>query len=200
MQAQLPDQGRQHSCVQLSIIARVAALVFALGAVGSVSHAKAMSLYGGALGGYGFATQNVGGIDPFGLALGANAGVSLPIIPIYVGARVLWYDGSTGSSVAGLGKLSRNYLTYGVDLGYDAELGPIVLRPSLGIGTASQTLSGPVGIRSLPKDSTLYLSPGVALLVKVGLFYVGGEARYNVLTRHNRPDGGAILANVGLTL
>ena len=201
MQVLLVPSSRTSAFGSLSLLLRVGALVAALGTLGSASPAKAMHLYAGALGGYGFATQEVGGVDPFGLALGASAGVTLPIIPIYVGGRVLWFNGSTRDFV-GTGEASRNYLTYGVDLGYDAELGPLVLRPSLGIGSAS--LSGTIKTGSATftpaKDSTLYLSPGVALLFKAGLLYAGGELRYNVLTRTNRPDGVAILASFGLML
>ncbi len=176
-------------------------VVFAV--LGSSSRAHAMSLYVGGLGGYGFATQSAAGTDPFGLAYGLDAGLTLPIIPFYVGGRVLWYSGSK-HSLPGGGDVSREYRMIGVDLGYEASAGPIVLRPTVSIGSAALSVdlpsSGGLWAGSLPAQSTLYVSPGVALLFKAGLLYVGAEARYNILTRHNHPDGATLLASVGLTL
>jgi hypothetical protein len=184
-----------------------ALLVVVFAVLGGSSRAQAMSLYVGGLGGYGFATENAAGTDPFGLAYGLDAGLTLPIIPFYVGGRVLLYSGSK-HSLPGGGDVSREYRMFGVDLGYEASAGPIVLRPTVSIGSAALSVDLPSGSTlgvaplhsSLPEQSTLYVSPGVALLFKAGLLYVGGEARYNILTRHNHPDGATLLASIGLTL
>jgi hypothetical protein len=180
----------------------------------SNSKAEAMSLYAGLLGGYGF-TPEKHEVQPYGVGLGASAGLTIPVVPIYIGARLLWFIGSTdhisnptpmatmtsaGTSVSL--ELSQSYLTYGVDLGYDAELGPLVLRPQLGIGRATlySNLADPSGLKMKANDSTLYLSPALALLFKPGLLYVGAEVRYLGMTEKAHFSGVALLAQLGLTI
>lgn len=196
---------------------RVLLFTALLGALAcNAQKAQAMSLYAGLLGGYG-TTPEKHPVLPYGVGLGANAGLTLPSIPIYVGARLLWFIGhtkpmvmepstnpTTGATTTVNVKLSESYLTYGVDLGYDAELGPLVLRPELGIGRATLNANtvGPSGV-SVKKEanaSSLYLSPAVELLFKPGLLYLGGELRYMGLTAHNQYDGIVVLAHLGLTI
>jgi hypothetical protein len=49
-------------------------------------------------------------------------------------------------------------------------------------------------------DSTLYLSPAVAVLFKLALLYVGAEARYLGMTESKHYSGIALLAHLGLTI
>jgi hypothetical protein len=175
--------------------------------------AHAMSLYAGLLGGYGF-TPEKHEVQPYGFGLGASAGVTLPAVPIYVGARLLWFVGATGhtpspmmtTTATGMTavslKLSESYLTYGIDLGYDLELGPLVLRPGLGIGSArlNANIVDMGGVKTKLDDSTLYISPAIALLFKPGLLYVGAEARYLGMTEKKHFSGIALLAQLGITI
>jgi hypothetical protein len=182
----------------------------------SSSHkVQAMSLYAGLLGGYGF-TPEKHEVEPYGFGLGAAAGITLPAIPIYVGARLLWFVGATGpghtsapttsTTATGMAsvsvKLSESYLTYGIDLGYDLELGPLVLRPGLGIGSGRLNANsvGTGGVKTKFDDSSLYLSPALALLFKPGLLFVGAEARYIGMTEKAHLSGIALLAHLGVTL
>ncbi|HEX7479403.1 MAG TPA: hypothetical protein VF331_16490 [Polyangiales bacterium] len=197
-----PCRSQRWSC-WLSVCAVAAVLLVCA----PQAEAHALSLYAGGLGGYGVVTDGQRGFDPYGLALGLDAGVTLPVIPIYVGARGLWFEGTTQNSHFGSAwtSIKTSYLTYGIDLGYEAELGPLVLRPSLGVGRISAGTSGSAGggAAAFPAGgpgSSLYLSPGAALLVKLGLLYVGGEARYQVSTRHGCPDALVLLAKLGVTL
>jgi hypothetical protein len=183
-------------------------LIFGGSALPAKAHA--FSLYAGALGGYAASTdQGPGDVNQFGVGLGASAGITLPVMPIYVGGRFLYYFGESASVTdmvadgGGVGlELDSHYVMYGVDLGYDAELGPIVLRPGLGIGRAtlksSSTLLG--NEVSLITDSSLYLAPSIGLIVKLGLIYVSGELRYNALTEDDQPDSVSLLAGLGLTI
>jgi len=190
------------------VLGSVLAALFLL----SPHQVQAMSLYAGLLGGYGF-TPEKHAVQPYGVGLGAAAGVTLPSIPIYLGARLLWFLGATGhtgvptTSTTGMAtnlnvELSQSYLTYGVDLGYDAELGPLVLRPGLGIGSArlNSNTVGTTGVKATLHDSTLYLSPALALLFKPGLLFIGAEARYLGMTEKAHYSGIALLAHFGLTL
>jgi hypothetical protein len=172
-------------------------------AVSSASTAHAMSLYAGALGGYAASTDENHNVNPFGVGLGLSAGVTLPVMPIYVGGRFVYYLGDSASfSQSGVGlKLDSHYVMYGVDLGYDAELGPIVLRPGLGIGRATlENSSTTLGVEVSSSDSSLYLAPSIALIIKLGLIYVSGELRYSALTESDHPDNVSLLAGLGLTI
>jgi hypothetical protein len=173
----------------------LAALV--LGATSAT--AQAQSIYAGLLGGYASTTEKHESVESYGVALGASAGVTLPVLPIYLGARAIWFLGDTGT-VQAL-ELNRRYTLYGIDLGYDAILGPIVLRPSLGIGSA--TLRNSIkssGLTVSSNDSSLYFAPGVGLIVKLALIYVGAELRYNALTESKQFNSVSMLASLGLTI
>lgn len=167
------------------------------------AQAQAQSLYAGALGGYASATDEQNGIEPYGVGVGASAGVTLPIMPIYLGARAIWYFGDS-AQFSGAGTsltLDSHYVLYGVDLGYDASLGPITLRPGLGIGSAALTNSGSAaGVTASASDSSLYLAPGVGLIVSPGLLYVSAELRFNYLAENKHFNSVSVLAGLGLTL
>jgi hypothetical protein len=163
------------------------------------STAQAQSIYAGLLGGYAATTEKHQSVEAYGGAIGASAGLTLPIVPIYLGARFLWFLGDTGT-VAAL-ELNRHYVLYGVDLGYDAIFGPLVLRPSLSVGRATleNSIKG-AGLTLSSNDSSLYVAPGVGLVVKLLLVYVGVELRYNALTASKQFDSASLLASAGLTI
>jgi hypothetical protein len=161
----------------------------------------------GVMGGYGIATSDVSH-DPYMFTIGAQAGVTLPIFPLYLGARLMWFTGDfenvelvSSMNTTAL-SLSLNYLMYGVDVGFDAEAGPLVVRPLISAGRA--TLSGKLisekGVFDRNVDSAVYVAPGVAVLVNVCCLYVSGELRYNFLTEKDMPDGVAFLLGFGLRI
>ncbi len=165
----------------------------------SVATAHAQSLYAGLLGGYAASSQQHQELEPYGGAIGASAGVTLPVLPIYLGARMVWFVGNTETLAALV--VNRHYLLYGVDVGYDAIIGPLVLRPSVGIGRA--TLEDRVmnsGLTLSSSDNSLYIAPGFGLLVKLLLLYVGAELRYNALTASHQVNSVSLLASFGLTI
>ncbi len=165
----------------------------------TAGRAQAQSVYAGLLGGYAATTEKHQGVEAYGGAIGASAGLTLPVFPIYLGARVVGFFGDTGTVAAVT--LNRHYLLYGVDLGYDAIFGPLVLRPSLGIGRA--TLENSItssGLKLSSSDSSLYLAPGLGLIVKLLLVYVGAELRYNALTESGHWNSVSMLASAGLTI
>ncbi|MFI5308179.1 MAG: hypothetical protein ACHQ53_12540 [Polyangiales bacterium] len=177
----------------------------------SAGGAQAQHLYAGGLGGYGFGTEKHQPVNPYGVGLGLSAGIVLPVTPIYAGARIVGFFGAKGHVAEPTGttttsvELSRSYLTYGIDIGY--EVGDtIVLRPMLGIGravlkahaTSTSTLSTSGTFHG--SDGSLYLSPGVALLLKSGLLFMGLEGHYNFLTESRHVSGLSVLASLGVTL
>jgi hypothetical protein len=167
-------------------------------------HARAQDVQAGVIGGYGVATTPIDH-DPYLFTIGAQAGVTLPIFPLYLGARVLWFSGElqnarlTSSMNQAAVSFSLNYLMLAADVGYDLEVGPIVLRPLLSVGraTLSGKLIGPLGIADRPVDNSLFVAPALALLVNVCCLYVSGELRYSFLTESGNPDGIALLLGFG---
>jgi hypothetical protein len=201
----------KHSCMQSSLRAgkRLSLiLVFASVCWGAVlvdtGTAHAQHVQAGIIGGYGIATSDVSH-DPYLFTIGAQAGITLPVFPLYLGARLMWFTGElnnarleTMMNTTALA-LSLNYLMYGVDVGFDVEAGPIVLRPLVSVGRA--TLSGKLisenGVFDRGSDSAVFVAPGVALLVNVCCLYVSGELRYSFLTEKDNPDGVVMLLGFG---
>jgi hypothetical protein len=166
--------------------------------------AHAQHAQAGVIGGYGVATSDVSH-DPYRFTIGAQAGITLPIFPLYLGARIMWFTGElenaqleSSMNTTAL-SLSLNYLMYGIDVGFDIEAGPIVLRPLLSAGRA--TLSGKLisdnGVYDRNVDNAIFIAPGLALLVNVCCLYVSGELRYSFLTESDNPDGVVLLFGFG---
>ena len=164
MRSSSPAGGRLRLCLILLPLVCAALL-------GSARTVHAQHVQGGVIGGYGVNTTPVDH-DPYLFTIGAQAGVTLPVFPLYLGARLMWFSGeitnvqldnSMGQTAL---SFSLNYLMLGADLGYDLEVGPIVLRPMLGAGraTLSGKLIGAQGIINRPVDNSPFIAPALALL------------------------------------
>jgi len=182
----------------------IAAAVCCACAFESASTAHAQHVQLGVLGGYGVKTEAFGH-DPYLFSIGAQAGVTLPVFPLYLGARLLWFSGEiqnvqlTSSMNETALAFAVNYLMLGADIGYDLELGPIVLRPMLSAGraTLSSKLIGARGVFDGPVDNSPFVAPALALLVNVCCLYVSAEVRYTFMTESDNPNGVALLLGFG---
>ncbi len=139
-------------------------------------------LYGAALG------------DPrpsaYGPGLGLRAGLTLPMA-LYVGGS---FDYFFGDSADVLGtEASASLLQLMAHAGYDLGLGPLTLRPSLGLGLAQTSVD--VGIADTT-EGDFVLSPGAELIVGLGFWSVSAEARYNKIFVDG--DGDALVFGAGL--
>lgn len=155
------------------------------------------SLYAGLVGGYTASSGlDEGDPDPMGVALGLRGGLTIPTTDIYVGALFLYHVGAS-VDVPG-GEISNSSYMLGAEAGYELGLGPLVLRPSLGIGTLQSSVSvdGTDASIEVDGEGALYVSPGAALMLKLGLL-VGAEVRYNLVANDNVPDSLSILGTVG---
>jgi hypothetical protein len=125
--------------------------------------ASARGLYGSALG-----DQDP---SPYGVGLGLRAGVTLPL-SLYLGGS---FDYFFGESVT-LDDIesSASLLQLMANVGYDLGLGPLTLRPSLGLGFAKRSADG-----AADDASNFVASPGAEVLLGLGLLSVSAEARYN---------------------
>jgi hypothetical protein len=128
-------------------------------------------------GGYGSAAALLG----FGTAqysvfgLGARGGYTFAKTPIYVGGTFLYHFGSNNVSS----------LVFGVEAGYDFLLGPVILRPYLGLGDFIGYVDLPAGLSGLglpDSFSSFALWPGATVMYPINNFFVGGDMRLQIAT------------------
>jgi hypothetical protein len=129
------------------------------------------------------------GSDGLGLGVGARIGYTLPI-RLYVGGAFTYY-GTTATSSNG----AVYILAPGAELGYDAKIGPVVLRPYAGLGMAIARASVRIGnATATASDSRAALWAGAQATYDVTpSFYLGGDVR--LLTTLN--GNGAAVAGFG---
>jgi hypothetical protein len=127
----------------------------------------------------GIATKpDSGPASPFGLGLGARAGIS--VFSIYGGVSLMHYFGTSADLPAPRGAVTSRYSStlLGVELGYNITIIPkLLLRPQLGVGSVAFSFGED------SSQSHLYLEPGVTLLLLLGNLYLGADA--NVLAVPN---------------
>ena len=142
----------------------------------------------GAIAGAGTSPSGGGDPNPLGFGLGGRAGVALfGRSGLYVGVEGGYYF---GSSITGVVKHDSYF--YGVDVGYNSKGDHVTIRPLVGIGglTERVTLLPPAGgYPSNPTIGTLYVAPGLTVLVPFGALFLGADANLLVLT--SVPQGGA---------
>jgi hypothetical protein len=124
--------------------------------------------------------------NPLGFGLGGRAGAGL--YGLYVGVEGMYDFG--GSGAYGV-KASSDLV--GVDVGYSFKLPIVTIRPLVGLGNFKETVSGlpqpayvagsgPCSAPSSQSYDTLYVQPGITVLVSLGGFYVGADANLLLLT------------------
>jgi hypothetical protein len=179
-----------HMMNRIKLASSIAVGLFAVLASSRDAHALGpVSVEVGAKAGLATNPADSGQPNPLGFGIGARGGIE--IMNVYVGANVLYYFGSTQTLSTGLGSVdvSEHTLLYGLEGGYGFKFldDLITLRPQLGIGNATYSVSG-LG----PLDgsrSNLYLEPGVTVLVGLGGLYVGGDANYLVFPSADQGGG-----------
>lgn len=91
----------------------------------------------GVLGGYGVIVDDAAteGINPFGVGFGIAGGYAIG--PVYIGSRFLFFLGQTRGMPDDATERSADEFLVGLEGGYTAlRLGPLALRPELGLGLA----------------------------------------------------------------
>ncbi len=140
----------------------------------------------GALAGYGFE-------DGLNLGLGLRAGYTLPM-NLYLGGTFVYHLGKTESTP--FGDVSANIYYFGAEGGYDIAAGPVVIRPYLGLGSVTIKAPSP-GICFDPSDPSMCTPslsaseskfgtwPGATLIYPIGSAFIGGDARYLIVSESN---------------
>jgi hypothetical protein len=174
-------------------------LVSGLGVIGMAQTAHALplvtlsgslrGLYGSALG-----DQGVEGteLNPYGIGIGLRGGVTLPSA-LYLGASFDYFFGESDDDAV---DIDFNLYQVMGNVGYDIGLGPLTLRPSLGLGVANISVDGDVlGISVEETESDFVLSPGAEGIIGLGLLSVSAEVRYNKIFADD--DADALIMGVG---
>jgi hypothetical protein len=135
--------------------------------------------------GYGFMTDRRGnGADPFGFMAGLRGGYTFDF-KLYAGLFYNYYLGSSkegDSQGTGLrSETTANYMHFGAEVGYDAEIGPVQLRPSLQLGIAL-LVSDVERPGTSDSYSDFMLAPGVTVVHPIDDFFIGGDLRGQIVT------------------
>jgi hypothetical protein len=133
-------------------------------------------------------------VNPYGPGLGVRAGVTLPT-SWYLGASLDYFFGES-EEIAGV-DVSASLLQVMGNVGYDLGVGPLTLRPSLGLGLAQNDVEGGAFDDS---KSNFALSPGAEAIVGLGLLSVSGEVRYNWVFVDGDFDGMYFGVGLGISL
>jgi hypothetical protein len=144
--------------------------------------------------------------DPYGLGLGVRLGVTLPG-SLYLGGALDYFFGESKT----LDDLDQERARLEVmgRIGYDVGLGPLLIRPVVGIGLARtlQEFKGATsGAGATPSVTTrdnlndLLIAPGFDFGFDLGLMTLGLDARYNWVPSGKRLDGTVVGLGVGVAL
>ncbi len=133
--------------------------------------------------------------DGYNVGIGARGGLTLPM-NLYVGGTILYHLGKTESTP--LGDITANVWYLGGEGGYDLGVGPLTIRPYLGLGYANLRVSAPdtcvlgTCVGGSNSQGKLAFWPGVTGLVGLGSIFVGADLRYVLVV--DVEDGNAFSA------
>jgi hypothetical protein len=138
--------------------------------------------------GYGFSGAKP--TNPWGLGFGLRGGYTLDL-GLYIGGHVSYFLGTSiesansGGGTGTIGAASETSLKtieFAAEVGWDLWISTVVIRPYLGLGagihlrestTSLGTNTGSVG--------AFAFTPGASVFWAPGMFFVGGDVRFNVL-------------------
>lgn len=140
------------------------------------------------------------GVGTQGVGIGLRGGYTLPM-KVYVGAAFVYHLG--GSNEANQVKYTGSTLYLGPEVGYDLELGPVILRPYVGLGYGSVKAKAEAGGTTLldRSEGGFAVWPGLMARYPVDAFFVGADARYALVTGTDKitnAGGAGVFATVGM--
>jgi hypothetical protein len=109
-------------------------------------------------------------VNPLGIGLGGRVGIT--VFGFYVGLDAVDYLGS-GDGNGG----QYHALQSGGELGYGFKARSVTIRPQIGVGDI-YLFGSAAGLTSpaFPTSICLYVEPGAALLISLGVVYIGIDA------------------------
>jgi hypothetical protein len=137
----------------------------------------------------GYATENLR------LGVGIRAGYTLEN-RVYVGGAFVYHFGRSEEAEGLGGKLetSIHFFYPGIEAGYDARLGPVVVRPYGGVGAIFASVSSKAGGQEKSDTSSSFAFwPGCTVtyaIPKTSGFYAGGDMKVVIATEGGDPSFG----------
>ena len=146
----------------------------------------------GLLLGYGVSLEDGG--NPWGLGFGVRGGYNIDAI--FLGARFVYYLGESEDLGPLGGEVSVNVWELGLEVGYDIDAGGVVIRPALGFGLASLSVSA----GNLDSSSSeFFIAPGASVLYNVtDSVFVGLDIRFQLVLAEETVKAIPILATAGM--
>jgi hypothetical protein len=141
----------------------------------------------GLLAGYAVDFENFG-YNPYGIGLGVRGGHTFDF-GFYLGGKFLYFLGGTDF----YGR--HNETAFSLELGYDFDIDPITIRPSMDFGLETHRLSTQTGGAS--KDY-FFLGAGVSFIVSLDVLFFALDVRYMAAFDANPVEGMAFLGNLGV--
>lgn len=172
--------------VALPLLALVPALSAALLVLGTSSTAHALpglTLSGSVRGLYGSPTDDLR-LNPYAGGIGLRLGVTLPA-SLYLGGSFDYFFGESETSALDI-EQSASVLQVMARVGYDLGVGPLTLRPQLGLGLAQSHAD--IGDLST-SESDFALAPGAEFIFGLGVLSLSAEANYNVVFAGDNDQG-----------
>ncbi len=151
--------------------------------------AKDKKFEAGLLLGWGFDTDKVFSVDPYGLGFGLRLGYEFDF-KLFVGLGYEYFLGSsdtlkTGTFVAPGASVnsSANYMFGHVEAGYDVWVSNIIIRPSLWLGLGFGTQNPHPQTLGRKTVTDFFFAPGVSVIDTFsGTFFFGGDLRLHKVT------------------
>ncbi len=149
-------------------------------------------------------------LNIMGFGFGLRGGYTLDI-GVYVGAKFVYFLGGSVEEdipMVGTMEMSYNVMMLSLEGGYDIDVEPIIIRPSLDLGLAitgyEATSPAMAGLPAQTEDDTstdFLLGLGASVLYPIEAWFVGGDLRlYMVLGEDDFGyEGFSLLANGGYT-
>jgi hypothetical protein len=141
------------------------------------------------------------GVGTQGVGIGVRGGYTLPM-KVYVGAAFVYHLGA--SKDADHVKYTGSTLYLGPEAGYDLELGPLVVRPYVGLGYGTVKAKAEAGGTTIldRSEGGFAVWPGIMARYPVDAFFVGADARYALVTGTDKitnGGGAGVFATVGMS-
>ena len=177
----------------LAIVPALSAALLVLGTPSTAHALPGVTLSGSLRGLYGSPGDDLG-LNPYGGGIGLRLGVTLPA-SLYLGGSFDYFFGDSETNAAEV-EQSASLFQLMARVGYDVGIGPVTLRPQVGLGfLQSHTDFG--DLRA--SESDFALAPGAEFIFNLGLLSLSAEANYNVvLSGHSDESTNAWILGLGL--
>jgi hypothetical protein len=133
----------------------------------------------------------------YSVGFGVRGGYTLDF-GLYLGGQALYFIGDS-VSVAGV-EASGNELLLGVDVGYDIDVAPLIIRPSLGLGAALTFSKSDIGKPEAASETNanFYVAPGATAMYPISNFFIGGDLRFIDIFASDSVEGVTIMVVGGM--